>query len=181
MATTQRQRAVHAATELLGSAGVRALTHRKVDELAGLPAGSTSNYFRTRAALFQGVLDAMVATESPEVEPLAHVRTADELVDGLVDLMDVLTGPLLTTTSARMALLVEAGHEPELRAGLARGRATMARLLRPAFQALGAPSPDFAVDAVAICFEGLFLHALAQHASVDARPHIDLVVRACLP
>ncbi|HEX5919668.1 MAG TPA: TetR family transcriptional regulator, partial [Nocardioides sp.] len=36
-----------AALELVGTQGMRGLTHRAVDAAAGLPAGSTSNYFRT--------------------------------------------------------------------------------------------------------------------------------------
>ena len=33
-----------------------ALTHRQVDARAGLPIGSTSNYFRTKAALLKGAI-----------------------------------------------------------------------------------------------------------------------------
>ncbi|MER5759959.1 TetR/AcrR family transcriptional regulator, partial [Streptomyces sp. NPDC002082] len=39
------------AIELVAAAGLRGLTHRAVDGAAGLPAGSTSYYFRTRTAL----------------------------------------------------------------------------------------------------------------------------------
>ena len=51
MPATTRERALEAAVELLGSQGVRALSHARVDDRAGLPAGSTSNWFRTRRAL----------------------------------------------------------------------------------------------------------------------------------
>ncbi|WP_052466049.1 TetR family transcriptional regulator [Mobilicoccus massiliensis] len=37
--------------------GVHALTHRAVDEAAGLPQGSTSNRFRTRQALITAVAE----------------------------------------------------------------------------------------------------------------------------
>lgn len=178
---TNRERAVAAAIELLGTSGVRALTHRQVDERAGLPAGSTSNYFRTRAALFEGVLEAMMTGETPAVGAvMVPTESVEEFVDRLVDLYAFLAGPTLVRTAARMALMVEAGHNSELRPALGRGRATMVGLLRPAVAALGARDPDFATDAIAICFEGLFLHAIAQHASVDVRRHIELVVRACL-
>ncbi|MFJ6367361.1 TetR/AcrR family transcriptional regulator [Streptomyces virginiae] len=39
------------AIDLVAAAGLRGLTHRAVDGAAGLPAGSTSYYFRTRTAL----------------------------------------------------------------------------------------------------------------------------------
>lgn len=46
--------------ELLGTQGLRALTHGRVDARAGLPRGSTSNHFRTRQALL-GACDPQVA------------------------------------------------------------------------------------------------------------------------
>ena len=42
-----------AAIALLGSAGARGLTHRAVDAQAGLPAGSTSFYCRSRLDLLR--------------------------------------------------------------------------------------------------------------------------------
>ncbi|HEY1174567.1 MAG TPA: TetR family transcriptional regulator, partial [Phytomonospora sp.] len=46
-----------AAIALLADKGTRGLTHRAVDEQAGLPQGSTSYYFRSREALLKGALD----------------------------------------------------------------------------------------------------------------------------
>lgn len=42
-----------AALTLLADRGMRGLTHRAVDETAGLPQGSTSNVARTRQALLE--------------------------------------------------------------------------------------------------------------------------------
>ena len=42
---------VDAALSVLGTGGIHALSHARVDTAAALPPGSTSNYFRTRAAL----------------------------------------------------------------------------------------------------------------------------------
>ncbi|WP_203338317.1 TetR/AcrR family transcriptional regulator [Nocardioides limicola] len=175
---SNRDRAVAAAIELLGTEGIRALTHLRIDERAGLPKGSTSNHFRTRAALFDGVAAAMVSEELPEVAAAFAPDTVEELIDGLVGLFEFLTGPNLTTTAARLALLVEAGHDPELRASLAGGRRVMEQAIVPTFARLGAPDPSLATQALATCFEGLYLHRIARHAEVDARPVIALVVRA---
>ncbi|MFA4841474.1 MAG: TetR family transcriptional regulator, partial [Agrococcus sp.] len=60
MATT-RDRIAAAAIELLGTEGLRSLTHRRVDDRAHVPVGSTSNHFRTRAALLEGAIDGIVA------------------------------------------------------------------------------------------------------------------------
>ena len=46
-----RARVLSAALQLPGTQGLKALTHRRVDEQAQLSPGSTSYYFRTRDAL----------------------------------------------------------------------------------------------------------------------------------
>ena len=45
--------------------GGRGLTHRAVDRRAGLPQGSTSNYFNTREALLEAALARLVELEQP--------------------------------------------------------------------------------------------------------------------
>src|ERR1700720_3900557 len=52
-----------AAITLLVERGMRGLTHRAVDEAAGLPQGSTSNLARTRAALLALTLARLTALE----------------------------------------------------------------------------------------------------------------------
>jgi hypothetical protein len=43
----RRAQLLDAAIDILADTGVGGLTHRLVDERAGLPSGTTSNYFRT--------------------------------------------------------------------------------------------------------------------------------------
>src|SRR6516225_5861294 len=49
----RRAQILDAAIGILADEGVGGLTHRQVDDRAGLPAGTTSNYFRTRQALLE--------------------------------------------------------------------------------------------------------------------------------
>jgi len=177
---SNRERALEAAVELIGTHGIRSLTHLRVDERAGLSRGSTSNHFRTRAALLHGVVDHMVEREGPLVDTTFAPASVDELVDALVELFEHLTGPNRTMTTARLALLVEASHDPDLRAALAEGRTRLERTIVPALAAFGAADPRLVAESLAVCFEGLFLHRLARHAHVDPRPVLDLVVRAGL-
>ncbi|MEU4225494.1 TetR family transcriptional regulator C-terminal domain-containing protein [Nonomuraea sp. NPDC026600] len=51
------------AITLLAERGMRGLTHRAVDEAAGLPPGSTSNLARTRAALLELTLSRLTDLE----------------------------------------------------------------------------------------------------------------------
>jgi len=50
-AAERRERIADAVISVLAERGSRGLTHRAVDEVAGLPTDSTSYYFRTRAEL----------------------------------------------------------------------------------------------------------------------------------
>ena len=59
----RRTALLDAALELVGTQGMRGLTHRAVDAAADLPPGSTSNYFRTREALILGIVERFVARE----------------------------------------------------------------------------------------------------------------------
>lgn len=177
---SNRERSLVAAIQILATEGIRALTHRRVDEKAGLPEGSTSNAFRTRDALMLGVTEHMATAELPAIAESLEAESSHELVDALVALFEQQTGPLRTQTAARLALIVEAGHDEEIRAALSQGRSKAVGPIRSAFAALGAADPDFAVQLVATCFEGLFLHVIGRHAELAPRPIIAATVRSAL-
>jgi len=171
---------VEAAVELVGTEGLRALTHARVDERAGLPKGSTSNYFRTRQALLSGVVQGIVDNEVPSVSVAFSPSSADELVDAFCALFEHLTTVNRTVTTARLVLFMEASHDAALREALSRGRAAMEGFALVAMARLGARDPRAAGIAVAACFEGLLLHRIARHDPTDPRPTFELVVRAAL-
>lgn len=178
--TSNRERSLSAAVDLLGTEGLRALTHARVDDRAGLPKGTTSNYFRTRAALFSGVADWMVQQEAPVVGEAMKPESAAELVDELCKIFEFLTGPSRVMTTARMVLRVEASHDAQLRELLARGRATMVDLVLPAVARVGARDPEAATNTLAACFEGLFMQRIARNENPDPRPVFEIVVRGAL-
>jgi ABC-type dipeptide/oligopeptide/nickel transport system ATPase component len=133
-----------------------------VDQVAGLPAGSTSYYFRTRAALVEGcvgrLLELDLAVELPSV--LAAHPAA---------LVDVLTGigvAMATTqrrrTLARYELSLAAVREPDLRPPLIEGGDTLRRLAAQALVGWGAAAPDAAAAEVAAVLDGLVFTALLR-------------------
>ena len=80
--TPTKLRVLEAAVELLGTEGLRALTHARVDAQAGVPKGSTSNYFRTRAQLLIGVGDWIGERDLADASAAAAMpQSADELVE----------------------------------------------------------------------------------------------------
>lgn len=174
-----RDRIVTAALELLGTEGAKALTHRRVDERAALPQGSTSNHFRTRAALLEGAVDGIVAAEMPGVLAL-HPATGDELVETLAGLVEAVTGPARALTAARHVLFLEAAHDPRLRTRLSASRAGYVDATVVALRALGAAEPAVAAEALMAVCEGLILHRIARHDASDPRPAIAVAVRGAL-
>ena len=178
--TSIRERVLTAAIDLLATGGLRSLTHARVDERAGLPRGSTSNYFRTRAALVEGVTDWIVEHERRPVRAAFVPSSPDELVDAMCALLEVTTHANRDLTTARLVLFVEASHNAVLREALSRGRAALADGVVSVFAEMGARDPLAAGDAVAACFEGLILHRIARHDNTDPRPVFDAVVRGAL-
>lgn len=178
--TALRDRVLDAAIELLGTQGLKALTHRRIDECAKLPPGSTSNYFRTRDTLLGGVADAILEREVAGMSATFAPRSAGELLDALVALLDRTTEDQRTLTSARLVLFMEASHNPTLREVLGRGRTILEAALQRVLHDLGASDTDASARAMMACAEGLILHRVARHDDSDIRPVLDLVVRAAL-
>lgn len=114
-----------AAIAILGTQGVRALTHRAVDAEAGLPAGSTSFYCRTKLDLLKLTLARHVALDLADLAADATWDaparwTLPDLLDRLQHrLSDWLQAPKRVRLVARFELFLVASREPELAAILA--------------------------------------------------------------
>jgi DNA-binding transcriptional regulator YbjK len=173
-----RERALDAAIELLATGGLRALTHTRVDERAGLPRGSTSNHFRTRDALWLGAANRILERELAMVDATSVPADPDEFVDSLCGLYAVATGPMREVTTARMVLFVEGSHHSGLREALSHGRVLMMASAERLLGAFGVADPATAAVTMAAVYEGMLLHAIARGDDTDPRPMLDLVIRA---
>ncbi|WP_380280228.1 TetR/AcrR family transcriptional regulator [Kitasatospora purpeofusca] len=116
----QRQTLIaDAAVALIAERGLRGLTHRAVDEAAGLPAGSTSNLARTRAALLELAITRIAELESPAYAAPVRAPTAEHARELLAQLAADAVHQALTVgrtlTVARFELALEATRRPELR------------------------------------------------------------------
>jgi DNA-binding transcriptional regulator YbjK len=69
----RRRRLADAGLSVLAREGARGLTHRAVDEAAGTPPGTASNYFRTRAALVAGLVARIGERLAPDPEVVAEL------------------------------------------------------------------------------------------------------------
>jgi DNA-binding transcriptional regulator YbjK len=160
----RREQALDAAIEVLGTAGVRGLTHRAVDAAAGIPAGSTSNYFRSRDALIDGVVGRLEELDRADWEAMAgQLRPADlgELAAALVRTVMVATGPARVRTTARYALFLEAATRPEIRAPLARSHQAIAEWGGEWMRRLGSADPEARSRLLLDYLDGVILHQIA--------------------
>lgn len=179
MPAATRERALEAAVELLGAQGVRALTHTRVDRRAGLPPGSSSNWFRTRRALLGGVVDWIAERERADFDPslLRSISNVDELIDGFCAMAELQTGPFAGRTRARYALFLELANDAELGEPLRRQRREFTRWTERILVAVGVRDPGSATSALMGLLDGLLLHRLTVDPDLDPRPAIERAVR----
>lgn len=175
-----RERALEAAVELLGSEGVRALSHARVDARAGLPPGSTSNWFRTRRALLGGLVDWIAERERADFDlaDMPAILRVEGLVDGLCAMADLQTGPFASRTRARYALFLELAEDPELGEPLRRQRREFERWTEQLVAAVGIGDAAPATRALMALADGLLLHRLTIDPTLELRPVIERAVRA---
>ncbi len=169
-----------AALEIVGTCGMRALTHRAVDTAAGLPSGSTSNYFRTREALILGVSERFIARERAMATlPLDEVEATPEgVATAFGRFVDRAIGPDRAVTLARYAILVETAQTPSLlRDGIAVGAGQVDTWALDLIVRAGSREPARDLRIMANYVTGLVLHELAlQSPDLDARARIrDLI------
>lgn len=153
------------AIEIVGERGMRALTHRAVDTAAGLPAGSTSNCFRTKESLLRALVERFSDRERANWEALAARAcplTAAELAVTLAQLARDSTGPQRSLTLARYVLLVEGAQNPGLQAQLAATGARVNAWFTQWLRVIGSPDPDRDMRIVGNYLTGLVLHELAH-------------------
>lgn len=144
---------------------MHALTHRAVDTAAGLPAGSTSNHFRTRDALLNAVVERFAARERAVWEELAlrvYPTTLEDLAEVMAQAAKAATGPQRTLTLSRYAILVEAGIHPSLRAQLSTTGAGVNAYFMHWLRVAGSTDPQRDGPIIMNHFTGIVLHELAM-------------------
>jgi AcrR family transcriptional regulator len=186
-----------AAIAVLAEQGARGLTHRAVDQAAGLPPGTTSNYARTRAALLRLALARIDELDTAEAVSgaagigaglggagvggagLGGVSGA-----GLAEVLAMLLDRWITEPGARRRVLarfelaLEATRRPEMRAAYDEmGRAIRAQVAQ-LLAAAGSAHPERDAWTLIAWVEGTAFYALAG-AGGGAAPARD-VLRAQL-
>ncbi|GAB3425312.1 TetR/AcrR family transcriptional regulator [Flindersiella endophytica] len=129
----RRGRLADAAIEVLARDGARGLTHRAVDAAAGVPAGTTSRYFRTREALLHGVVEHSVGSLTAALAR-AGEGVREPGVEAMAGAVAIVVTEAVTGRRDRSAaiceLLLEARRRPDLAGQLNQAREALLDLLR---------------------------------------------------
>ncbi|GAA3112387.1 TetR/AcrR family transcriptional regulator [Streptomyces rectiviolaceus] len=157
------------ALALLAERGMRGLTHRAVDEAAGLPQGSTSNHARTRQALLEAAVRRLAEREAAvlvpaELQGLTDVGMGerDPLTASLaLALHRYLTGDHRHLLIARYELALESTRRPELRAYYDAAGAQFREPLVTVMRAMGSTAPERHALSLAAWCEGLLFSYVA--------------------
>ncbi|MEF9902488.1 TetR/AcrR family transcriptional regulator [Streptomyces sp. P9-A2] len=170
-----------AALALLAGRGMRGLTHRAVDEAAGLSQGSTSNVARTRQALLELAVRRLAEREA-RVLGLHEMPDPRAGAGSLTDAMALAVHRALSRnrelTLARYELALEATRRPELRAHFDAAGAQFRELLTGLVTGLGSTEPDRHSLSLIAWADGLMFSCVAG--SFSARVPTLEEVRASL-
>ncbi|MEV4538471.1 TetR/AcrR family transcriptional regulator [Asanoa sp. NPDC049518] len=181
---SRRTDVLDAAIALLGTGGVRAVTHRAVDVEAGLPAGATSNLFRTRDALLGAVVERFAEREKAAWDDLAARDTPGspaELAAVMAAVARAAVGPHRTLTLARYVILVEAAHHPALRAPLLAAGRRVDDWFTTWLRVAGSTDAERDAPILMNAYSGLILHELASpDPNFDPRGRLTPLVEALL-
>ncbi|NBM16164.1 TetR/AcrR family transcriptional regulator [Streptomyces sp. GC420] len=170
---TRRERLTDAAISALAQAGLRGLTHRAVDEIAGVPTGSCSYYFRTRQALLQAAverlaeLDGLELAERPTLTAPTDITQIADAVAGLIEHW-VTAGR--ERMLARYELSLEATRRPELHAVLVAAGKRHQDLAASMLGAVGAPDPAGQAPVFVALLDGLVFSHLAGAGGLQLSP-----------
>lgn len=166
-AASRRELAAGAALSVLAARGSRGLTHRAVDTEAGLPPGSTSNYFRTRSSLLEAALHRHIELDLPPAElieqldetGLTEQQARDLLFAALARVIDREARPMI---AARYELMLEATRREELRGIYNRSRERVLGLTEMMLQARGCETPVEHAEQMVVLFDGIALDQLLE-------------------
>ena len=174
---------MRAALEVLGEKGSKGLTHRAVDEAAGVPPGTTTNSFPTREKLLSAALHRHVELDTPPSSALADLDdlelTDDQAKNLVLAALDRLLEPAARyLLAARFELVLESTRRPELHADFEPARERFVDLIEALIRARGCRHPaDHAVQ-LAATLDGVLVDQLLGASSALGRSQIeDLVER----
>jgi DNA-binding transcriptional regulator YbjK len=167
--TRRRSALADAAIEVLGTAGIHKLSHRAVDERAGLPGGTAANYFPRRDDLLAAAaervaelhLAEMTAADRAAITSAGAASVAPAGPDALAELIGASLHDAATRHRTRYLaayeLALESTRQPALAEAMSRlGTAALGSTLAE-HRALGLPTTPEQVQALIALYNGTLM------------------------
>jgi DNA-binding transcriptional regulator YbjK len=181
----RRQLIADAALRVIGEEGIRALTHHRVDDAAGLARGSSSYYCRRRVDLLELALRRLYVRDEADlraaVERAGEAPTPSAVRDTIAELVHGwLGGEARTRSIARIELFMAASHEAELQPLLSEQFASLREMALP----LLAGSDERAARRFIAAFmvvDGLMLSVLREGRPAPSRADIEALLESIEP
>jgi TetR/AcrR family transcriptional regulator, regulator of biofilm formation and stress response len=183
----RREALLDAVLRVVAEAGVDAVTHRRVAEVAGLPLASTTYWFESKEHLLTAALEraadrdiarlhTFLGTPERTADPLGRVVSA--ILDPVEDSSQTSRGRLL----AIYALVLEAARRPGLRDVITRWTDAYLEALPPLLTAADSRDPRSDAELLLAAADGLLVEQLASDEESDLAPRLrrlaDALVKA---
>ena len=181
----RRNQILDAAIDILCDDGVGGLTHRQVDSRAGVPAGTTSNYFRTRQALLEATAARTVDLHWRRVDALQSTvgpMSRDALRALLIRMLEV-DEQLRRWTLARFELFMESTRREELQPLMRELQAAAVKSATLIFEAAGFTATPERMDELSRVLNGFVFSNLTlapEPGTQDAAGFVDRLLSAFL-
>lgn len=153
----RRTELADAALAVVAAKGLKGLTHRAVDAEARAAVGTTSNYFRNRAALVAAAVDRVEQRDTLLLQQQGGAglpTSVAELSEQLAGAVLALAGDHAELTRARFAFALD---QPDV---VAAGHDRMVTALEQLLGSLGIPDARVRAEAVSDYSDGLVMHLL---------------------
>ena len=189
--TRRRSALADAAIEVLGTAGIHKLSHRAVDERAGLPAGTAANYFPRRDDLLAAAAERvaelhvaeMTAADRAAIASAGDASGAPAGPGALAGLIGASLHEAATRHRTRYLaayeLALESTRQPALAEAMARlGTAALGSTLAE-HRSLGLPTTAEQVQALIALYNGTLM-TLVVAPPGTVTPEATLALASCL-
>jgi DNA-binding transcriptional regulator YbjK len=184
----RREALLDAALQVVAEAGVEAVTHRRVAEVARLPLASTTYWFESKEQMLTEALERAADRDLERLRALLG-ETSERTSDPVGLAVDTILGPSADSgqTSrgwllATYTLMLEAARRPGLRKVMRRWTDAYMEALPPLLAAAGSLHPRSDAELLLATADGLLVDQLASDDASDLAPRLrrlaDALVKA---
>lgn len=181
----RRRELCDAGIRVLAEQGSRGLTHQQVDRAANVPDGTTSYYYRTRAALLRGVGERVAAIDRENLRSVTDARRKTDSPFGRLAELIVMQsrGDGLLLNIARQELLLVGARDPALAETFEMFVSKIVSMTHEAVTAINPGPVDDVVrnaqgDAVITFIAGLFTRYASGDRSMSDAKQIEALLEA---